>query len=172
MEENSNTPVYRIEEYPNVSDRAASLGCASPTNIALLPRNFLTARSREEFLHESTAATVRSLLRQAGIVETPLEAKGERFAHVQENAFEWIGPTIFLGAAFLSQNPTAVSVSLSVIANYLTDFFKGLSGKKSVAFTLVVQSRKGNRYSKIHYEGPVDGLKVLEKALREVCQNE
>lgn len=65
-----------------------------PTSIALLPRNFETATSKEELIHEGTTPTVRALWRQNGITETPFEQSGEKFPLVSENTFEWIGPTI------------------------------------------------------------------------------
>src|SRR5437764_612388 len=109
-----------IFDYINVNERAARLGCNLPTELALLPRNFETAESKEELIHESSVPDIRILWRQAGLTETRIEQEGDRFLHAQENAFEWLGPTIFVGTMLASQNPHAVSVALNILSNYLT----------------------------------------------------
>ncbi|MEJ5311417.1 MAG: hypothetical protein WHX52_16775 [Anaerolineae bacterium] len=155
-------------DFVNVDERARSLGCNIPTNLALLPRNFEVAEFKENLLHESSAATIRVLFRNNNIIETPLELKGEKFPHISEKAFvEWIGPTIFVSSALLSQNPHILSLALGVISNYLTDFFKGVPGVGKVKLDVVVETKK-KTCKKIHYEGPVSGLEKLAEVVQEV----
>ena len=111
-------------------------------------------------------ATVRSLFRQNGIAETPLEAEGEAFLQISEKSFlEWIGPTIFLGVAALSQSPNILSLALGVISNYLTDLFKGLAVAPKVKLDIVVEKKKGV-CKRIHYCGPEAGLNGLPATVR------
>src|SRR5437016_12799769 len=112
-----------IEEYPDVAARAAALGCKIPTGFALLPRNFEDAETKADLLHEDTAPTVRLLFKEAEIPETRVEQDGEKFPLLQENGFEWVGPTVFIGGAVFSGNAHLIAVALSVLANYLTEYF-------------------------------------------------
>ena len=158
-------------DFADVEERARTLGCQIPAGIALLPRNFEQAESKDDFLHESSAPTIRILFRSNGIEETPLEGEGERFPQISEKAFrEWLGPTLFCGAALLSQNPEIISVALGVISNYLTDWFKGIPGEKNAKLNIVVETRK-RTCKRIHYEGPVSGLQELPKIVREISSD-
>lgn len=161
------------EDFVDVAEKALALGCQVPTGLALLPRNFESAISREELLHESEAPTVRILWRRAGLVETPIEPEGERFPQISEESFEeWVGPTIFVSGALMSQNPAVFSLALGVIANYLTDWFKGIPmGRGEARLDVVVEAGK-TRYRRLHYEGPVEGLQELAAIAREVGSNE
>jgi hypothetical protein len=165
-----------ISVYSDVLERALALDCNAPTEIALLPRNFETAGSKEEFLHEDSVSTVRTLWRQAGIIETRLEKEGERFPYIQENAVDWIGPTIFVSASFLSGNPNAIAVALGVVSNYLTEMFKGVMGSTTVKFDVVKEQgdteNNQRSYLKFRYKGDVDGLRELPSIIRAVNHNE
>ena len=159
-------------DFVNVEDTAKALGCNIPTGIAVLPRNFETAESKSELLHESNTPTIRVLFRNNGISETPLECEGEKFLQISEKAFEaWIAPTIFVSCALFSQNPHIVSVALGVISNYLTDWFRGIPGKRNANLDIVVETKKKS-YKRIHYEGPVSGLEELTQVVHEVFSNE
>jgi hypothetical protein len=159
--------MIEVKEYVDVTQRATELGCHITTGLAVLPRNFASAASKDELLHEDTAPTVRTLWRNAGLAETPLELDGEHFPYVMERSNEWIGPIVFIGASMFSQNQHAISVSLSVIANYLTDFFRGRANEK-VKLEVVVPQSSTNKYFKITYEGYMTGLKELPAVLKEV----
>jgi hypothetical protein len=161
------------EGFVDVVQRAQALGCRVPTGLALLPRNFESAASRDELLHESDVPTVRILWRRAGLQETPIEPEGERFPQISEKSFEeWVGPTIFVSGALMSQNPAIVSIALGLISNYLTSWFRGVTkGRRKAKLDIVLQVGKG-RYEKLHYEGPVDGLQELAAIAREVGSNE
>jgi len=115
-------------------------------------------------IHEDSAPTVRILWRQAGIVETRLEKESDRFSYIQENAVDWIGPTIFVSASFLSGNPNAIAVALGVVSNYLTELFKGVTGDKTVRLSIVkeqIDSEKSeSHYFQVDYEGDVSGLEL------------
>jgi hypothetical protein len=150
----------KLEEsdYCNVQERATSLGFNVPTDLALLPRNFDSAITKTDLLNESSASTVRKLLRQAGLKETPLEKTGERLSEISESAFQLIMPTLFVGYSLWSQNPTAVNLALNVAANYITDFFKGIKGTKKVKLEIIVERTKGKEFRKLSFEGSPDQL--------------
>lgn len=166
------SPEIEITDFITIADRAAALGCNVPTGIALLPRNFDTAAKKDELMHENSAPTVRTLWRQAGIVETRLEAEGERFPQISEHGFvEWIGPTILVTSAWLSHNPEILAVALGVISNYLTDIFKGVPDNPKVRLDIVVQ-RENGAYRKVRYKGSVDGMKELPSIIQKAVSDD
>lgn len=164
--------MIKMSDYVDVKERAFRLRCNIPDGIAILPRNFHLVESREDLIHESSASTVRVLWRHANIKETRIENDDERLPYAEENDFQWLGPIIFISASVLSQNPYAVSMSLNVISNYLTDWFKGIPGNKRVKLDLVVEQDKKKKYVRVHYDGNVEGLTALEKVIHEVQRSE
>ena len=161
-----------VEEYINVVEQALKLDCNVPTTLALLPRGFDRASTKDELFHESSSATVRTLWRNGGVEETPLEKDGEKFFQIGEHSFqEWIAPTIFVSFALVNQNPHLVSLALGVISNYLTDFFKGFPEPKIVRFEIVVETKEGE-YRKVRYRGPVSGLSDMVSIVEKVSKGE
>ncbi|HQO65035.1 MAG TPA: hypothetical protein PK528_15605 [Syntrophorhabdus sp.] len=155
-----------ISEYIDVRQRIDDLGIFNPSELALLPSNFENVSNVSEFRQVSESATVRTLLRTSGIPLDEIIKKDQQTTYIQNNAFEWVAPTIFVSLAVLSQNPSYVSVALSVIANYVTDFFKGISGKNEVHMDIIVERKKSNLCKKITYKGPPDGLKELPDIIK------
>ena len=160
--------MIKISDYVDVKKRAKELGYNKPISFALLPRNFETAKSKSELVHESTTPTIRTLWRQNNIVETRLEEEGEKLPYAQEKAFVWVGPTIFISIALFSQNPLIISVALNVISNYLTDWFKGIPKDSRKAKLSIVRETKNGDYEKVEYEGPPEGIKELPKIIQEM----
>ncbi|MEO4046959.1 hypothetical protein AAFN46_07680 [Pseudomonas sp. CAU 1711] len=155
-----------ISEYIDVRQRISDLGCLSPTGLALLPSNFETASDISTFRQVSESATVRTLLRTSNVPLDELLSKEQRPSYIQNNAFEWVAPTLFVSAGVLSQNASYLSVALSVIANYATDFFKGMSGENQVQMDIVVERTKSKVCKKVTYKGPPEGLKDLPEVIR------
>jgi hypothetical protein len=127
-----------LVEFLDMEERCSSMGCTFPTGFSILPRNFDSAKSKSDFLHEDTTPTVRSLLAEKGIIETKIEQDGDKIPYIQENCFERVGPIIFIGSLVFSENPHLISVALGVVSNFLTDYFKGRMGNKTAKLSLVV----------------------------------
>lgn len=68
-----------------------------------------------------------------------------------------------MAAAVLSENPTAVNIALGVVANYVTDFFKGMGGEKRVRFSIVIKDKAAGRYKRFKYSGDPSGIKDFTK---------
>jgi hypothetical protein len=160
--------MVEVKDYIDVKKRAEDLKCNVPDSMAILPRNFENAKTKEELIHEDATATIRVLWNNEGIVETPIEKEGESIPFVVENAFEWIGPLILFTSTLVTQNPQLIDVSLGVISNYLTDWFKGVRRSERTAKLDVVVEKRNGSYKKIHYEGSPEGLKELPKIIRSV----
>ena len=65
--------------------------------------------------------------------------------------------------------PSSLSLSLNVIANYATDFLRGVSGNPNVKLDIVVE-KNDKTCKKISYEGSIDGLKDLPAVIREAAR--
>jgi hypothetical protein len=157
-----------IGSYVDVTTRAAELGCRAPRGIALLPRNFESAERRDELVHDASGLSVRAAWRGAGIEECRLEPEGELWPAAQQDAAEWLGPVIFVAGSVLSNNPDAISVALGVVANYVTDFFRGTPmDRQRASLTVVVETEEGQS-RRVDYQGPAEGIRDLPDVIREV----
>lgn len=156
----------QITPYVDVNKRCLELDCNQPTGLALLPRNFDTAQSKEHLVHESSVSRIRNLWREAGITETPVEKPGDNIWCISEKDIDWVAPIIFISASFLSQNPHLVSISLNVISNYLTDLFKGSSISRKASVSIVVE--KEAEYIRIEYNGGPEGIGALARVVHEL----
>lgn len=157
-----------VTEYINVRERLAKLGCQDPDGFALLPINFDTANSFTDFRQVAEAATVKTLLRSVDVPLSDILPSEKRPPYVQNNGLEWVAPTLFVAAQLISENPNYVSVALSVIADYITSFFRGISGERVVKLGIIVEKTDKKTCKRISYDGPVEGLKDLTELVRTI----
>jgi len=157
----------KITDYVDVNKKMADLCCRYPERMALLPINFESATSIAELLQASEAATIKKLLVAEGLPFDDIVDRHQRPPYVKNKNFEWVPPVLFVSASLYSQNPELVSVALNILANYATDFFKGMRGAHEVSLNIVVE-KKNKTYKKIVYQGPIEGLKDLVEVIREV----
>jgi hypothetical protein len=155
-------------DFVNVGDRVAALGCPAPVGITLLPQNFETAASADEFILASEAATVTSLFRQGGLPLSKIQRPSGATPFAQNNAFEWLAPTLFISATYLSQNPDYVSIAINILSEYLTDFFKGVQGEKKVKLEIVIEQNVERSCKKVSYSGPVEGMGEIARVVKEL----
>jgi hypothetical protein len=156
-----------ITDFLDVNKKAIDLGFNPPVGLAILPEYFESAAKIADLRHRSEAATVKVLFRTHGLSLDEFVPASSTIPYIQNNNFDWIGPTIFISGALLSENPMAISLALSVLANYATDFFKGISGRKNIKLNIVVERRGKKSYRKIKYEGDVAGLTELSRIIQE-----
>ena len=155
-----------ITDYLVVSERAESLGFAVPKGLTLLPENFETAKSYEDFLFRPEAATLRTLFRNSSLDVERLLPNGVKPSYLTNKSFEWTAPTLFVAASLWSDNASAINIALGLITNYLTDFFKGIGGSHKIKISFVVE-RNGSRIcKKLSYEGTIEGLSTLESSIK------
>jgi hypothetical protein len=157
-----------VTEIYNVNKKLAELECNIPTRLAFLPFNLENVENKEELVHENSVKALRTLFRNNNIEETPIEKVGDKFYYRQQNAFEWLVPTIFVSYSVLSENPNLLSLGLSVIANYATDIFKGIVGDKSVKLNIIVEDEKKQKHTKIEYQGSPEGMKEITNILKSI----
>ena len=119
-----------ITDYLDVGQRASELGLKAPEGLCILPRRFGSAKDVAELVHESSALDLKTLFREADLPVTVYQPDGTKIPYLQENDIVWVGPVLFVSYAALSENPHILSVALSVIANYVTDLFKGSPNRR------------------------------------------
>ena len=161
----------RVSEYPNVRERAATLGYKIPEDVILLPWNF-GGPELEELCDTVTAPIVEQILREADIPATRLEKDGTNLQTIHFKALDWIGPVIFIAAQMLTNNPEIVNNVLTRILEYLgTTFFKGVVGPKQTRIEFVIEKIEGKKYVDVQYDGPYEGAKelidILEKTIKD-----
>jgi hypothetical protein len=151
------TASITYSEFPSIADRCDVLGVRRPVGITMLPRNLTTATTGDELLAEAADAAVRTLWRQAEIEEDRLDSPELPFPRLSEHHADWIGPTVFLSSALLSETPALVNIALGVVANYVTDLFRGIPGKHTARLHVVVEQSDG-KCVQLTYNGPATGI--------------
>ncbi|MDK4715882.1 hypothetical protein [Rhizobium sp. CNPSo 4039] len=154
-----------VSNYVSVRDRAEQLGCMVSDRISVLPANFESAVSINDFLQRTEAATLRTLFRLNGVPSDDLVSREQRGAYIQNNSIEWIAPTLFVAGSIWSQEPNVVNLALNVLSTYITDFFKGAPGRKTVKLEIVVEKRRSTLCKRLKYEGDAEGIRELAAAI-------
>ena len=155
-----------ISNYPNVRQRIQELECIDPLGFSLLPINFESVNSATEFRQVSEAATVKTLLKSANLPNSEIVPPERRPPYIHNNAMEWFGPTLFISANLVSQNPEYVTMAFDVIASYITDLMRGFGSGRKAKLDIVVEQSKDNSCKKISYEGPPEGLRDIPEIIR------
>ena len=115
-----------ITDYLDVSQHASDLGLKAPEGACILPRDFARAKDARELVHESSALDLKTLFREADLPITAYEPDGAKSPYLQENDITWVGPASSSAPPPLARTRTSSASRCSVIANYVTDLFKGL----------------------------------------------
>lgn len=156
----------QVSEYIDVRKRAMEFGLIDPLGLTILPRNFDTAISVGDLVHESTAPTIRSLWRQVGVSESRLEREGMKFPQGSKKSWEWVGPIIFISQAML--NNAVVPITLNMISSYLYDLLKGHFHEAEITLEFVVerieQTKRGEtrEYKRITIKGSPKEIEALD----------
>ena len=136
--------------------------------MAFLPGNFESASSIDDLVQLPETATIKTLFRIEQIPHSDITSKAQRPPYIHNNAYEWIAPTLFVSSAVILDNKISISLALNVLANYITDFFKGTGENHEVKLDIVVETTKTGSFKKLSYQGNVDGLKELHDIVKEV----
>jgi len=160
-----------VRQSIDVRDRLRQLGLREPNGLSVLPRNLESASEKGELLYESSTPTVRILWRQCGVQEDRIEMPGDSIPTYTEKDATLTMPLIFVGAFLLSENPTAVSLALNVLGNYITDYFKGTFGRRRVKLSIVVESTPSTSYKKLEYDGDPEAMPDLLQLVKEMSND-
>jgi hypothetical protein len=157
----------QISDYINVKEKTSRLTGQIPTGIAILPQNFASAHSIDEFVYASPTSDIRSIWQEAGIIETPIEDEQSQILVELREDVHWWGPIIFVRYALFSENPHALSVTLNLISNYLYDHFKNSAHIPNSTLSIVIEDASG-KSKKLDYTGPPSGIKELDQIVQEL----
>lgn len=161
-----------VTDFINIDQKLGELGLSKPGGITILPQNITHASSKEELIYSTNTLTVRSLLRQNGVKETPIETDdNETFELIEKDFIEWVGPMILISYSLISQDPTIISITLNVISNYITDFFKGKTEQSTATLSFTIQT-KDNSYKNLSYQGPPEKVQEILETIKEIAKHE
>jgi len=155
-----------VRDYVSVSEKLKSFGVSIPSGLAILPDNLATATSIGDLRQQVESDTVRTLLKTNKIAYVEIFGEDDQPPYLQQYGFEWFGPTLFISAGLLSQDPNILSVTLGVITNYLYDLFKGAQDGKA-SLDVIFQQADGS-CKEIHYSGPPDGLSKVADIVKDL----
>jgi hypothetical protein len=160
-----------IKEIPDVESLSASLGISTPVGFCVLPRGFETATAVTDLKHECSALDLRVLLRQENIALTIYQPDGVTIPYLQENDNTWVGPTLFFGVTILTQQPELISVALSVIANFLTEHFRGRPEPGRARFSVIRETTETKTTKKVtnryDFDGPPEQMAEFIAMIKE-----
>jgi hypothetical protein len=135
---------------------------ASRDTFVLLPAG-IEAPSDKRPIFASSLPTVLKLARAEGVPMKVYKAP-ESPPLLDRRSSEWFGPAIFISSLFMTENPTAVSLALGMLSNYLTTLFSGREGV-SVSLDIYVADDGTRTTTKVSYRGPVSGIRDLRGPL-------
>ena len=159
-----------IHDYVSVSEKLQNFGLSAPTGLAILPENLATATLVGELRQQVESDTVRTLWKEHEIPHVELFDQDNQPPYLQQYSFEWFGPTLFISAGLLSQNPHVLSVTLGIITNYLYDLFKG--AKDGQASLNIIYEHADGSCKKIRYRGSPAGLNSVAEIVRELGKSD
>lgn len=157
---------YKIDTYSDFENLTDKFLQEPKLNLTFLPENLTEVQGSEKFIYSESTTDIRKAFRLDNI-QVDYLTNDKPILRARKSA-DWFGPTLFIGFSILAENSTLINISLNVLSNYLHDFFKGTVSNKKVKFELVIESKKNKEFQKITYEGPVDGIKNLERVIKQL----
>lgn len=155
---------YKIENYNLILDRFNNLNCKIPETFAFLPENFNSAKIENDFIYPDSLSDLNKIFRVKQIPIIKLTTEIPKYRS-RKNA-DLIAPTLFIGFSLFSDNNILISIALNVLSDYITDFFKGTFKNRKVKLEIIVETKKRKEFSKISYDGDIEGLKDLEDIIK------
>jgi len=157
-----NTTIKEIE----IRQRLSELNLNLTEGLTFLPEEIETISSSDDLVFADSLTQIRKLFKANNVEFTTLGAEASKF-RARKTADIYL-PGLFISVGLLSDNPAAISVALSVLANYVTDFFKGTVGSKKASLDIYVEKTDKKIVTKISYTGDSEGIKNLEGIIKEL----
>ena len=167
-------PGIEISDYIDVSSKLEELGCSQPQGIGILPERFDTCTSTDEFAQLSRTRAIVRQFEENHIPVSVIKKEGQNLPRIHMASAEWftgVGPTLFVSAALLAANPHIISLALSVLANFFTDFLRDAGEKGNIDFKMVVgkEEKDGSKTcKKIRLKGPPEALTTMSETLKQI----
>ncbi|MEO9593585.1 hypothetical protein [Rhodopirellula bahusiensis] len=122
----------------------------------------------ENFSYHSSIIGIRKLYSEKGLkFQFPNSDDAQNTLHL--HSADWIAPAIFVTTLYVSQYPDAVSLALSIVANYASELF-GNDKESKCQLTIYVETETG-KSRQVDFNGPPDALGDVQKLVREISKN-
>lgn len=153
-------------EAPEMARALKRLGLDTIPDLALLPRNLLTAADPDHLVYERDALDLQVLARQSGLELDTLTDAPQKTIH--ENDSTIILPAVILAAQIFENADKILS---------LIDFFSRIAGfverrsnnaAEQVEVSQEVFVKKGVRITRSVFKGPPSALRDVPKVLKEL----
>lgn len=128
--------------------------------IVILPYNY---ESNRDYTYNSTSISFYKYAKN--ILDIKYFTEPELL--VEQRSGDWFAPILFVSSVAITQNPELITIALSVIANYVTDFFKG-KDSPNIRLKVIHKETKTSKLTEIYYEGGLEGLEKLEVSINKV----
>ena len=151
-----------VSEYLHVADRAAELGVRLSDDVEIMPDNFASALSREDFVLRAEAAHVRRLLREKALGGSSLD--GGLAAHGDEPGGDW-SLTLFASSGAVRRDPERLGFALAAISDHLATISKA-APRRRIGLSLVVERGSDRSCKRLTCSGDISSLgPLVDKAL-------
>lgn len=164
-------PRIEVSDYIGASSKLEELGCAQPEGIGILPERFDTCTSADKLALLSRTRAIVKLFEDNHIPVSIIKKEGQTLPRIHTASLEWftgVGPTLFISAALLSENPHIIPLALNVLANYLTEIFKGEREGNASLEIVVEKDGPPRTYTKIKCPATPEMLKELPKIIKSI----
>lgn len=146
-----------VTEHLHVADRAAELGVRLSDDLEIMPDNFASAVSRENFVLRTEAVHVRRMLREKELGGASLD--GGRAAHDDEPGGDW-SVTLFASYGAVRRDPGRLVFALAAISDHLAGISKA-SPRRRINLSLVVERGSDRSCKRLTCTGDVSSLGPL-----------
>jgi hypothetical protein len=153
---------FQIEEI-DLDEKLRLLNLAMPQQVAFFPENLSNVNDKGEFEFAENLTDLKKIFKSENIQFEIFGGNKEK-VQIRKNADIYL-PAIFFGS-LVSENSPLVSICLNVLSNYVYDILKGSFGKKTVGVEFYYEAKEKGKYKKISYKGDADGLKSIEKIIK------
>lgn len=154
-------------DFIDIRSQVKAFDLTLPECILVLPDNIESAIDPSEFIYSASAPTVLKLFRKSddvgvlALTEEPLTTR-------RDHDYTIVFPILFFGATYLSQNPDAISITLNIISNYITQMLQGIPSGGKVKLSIAIEKTKSKTTTKIDYDGSPSGLPEILKIVEQL----
>lgn len=158
-------PAIQIVDLELTDLQLESFG-ATRNKILIIPINWKKAEEPPHYASSTISAL--KVLRENSVPVASLDSIRSTTTFLDRRGLDWFAPTMFISGLLFSQDPMAINVALNVLANYVTDLFRGRSENPHIRLDIVYTSSKGKYSKEISYDGPASSLQDIAQILTSI----
>ena len=138
----------------------------SHEGIVIMPSNYFV-EDTETPKYSSTSISFKKYAEET----LPIDFLSEPEVLYERRSGDWFSPDLLITSAAIAANPHLVAIACSVIANHITEIFKG---KKEPTVKLRILYKKTGKTEtrELTYEGDVQGLESVKEAITKMSDSE